>query len=375
MNKMYRSQRRRPGRASQLLWLILFCLLPVNFHAQSVEKPLTSQELVHLVYQLPSHPEKKDEVVEEIRRRGIGFPLTDGLRSVVASKSGNDALVRRTLEEAERRRLNPTASALPSEAEGLSLLAKAKVATLAATEAMPDFIVKELIIRSYALAGTNNWNVSDRLTVAVSYRSTMGEEYKVLAVNGMPAPATTEGATDGSSYMKQVGGATSTGEYVSELALIFDDQSRTEFKPIDTDLLRGHRTIVYEYRIKKPFSHWRLTEGEKAVITAYHGRVWVDRESFRVLRIEMVSDLLPSERPPDFSISAVTNTVDYDWVTIAEHRYLLPSSSDTVMTSTNVDRPVQNRNLIRFRGYQKFGSEVKIIEDIDEKDMKDDGKP
>ena len=60
---------------------------------------------MHLVYQLPSHPEKRDEVIDEIRKRGIGFPLTDGMRSVVASKSGNDSLLRRTLEEAERQHI------------------------------------------------------------------------------------------------------------------------------------------------------------------------------------------------------------------------------------------------------------------------------
>src|SRR5438067_11041502 len=79
---------------SRLTALFFASLLIVScFHitrAQTSNAPLTSQELVRLVYQLPSHPEKRDEVVEEIRKRGLGFPLTDGLRSVVASKSGND---------------------------------------------------------------------------------------------------------------------------------------------------------------------------------------------------------------------------------------------------------------------------------------------
>ena len=37
---------------------------------------------------------KSDEIVEEIRKRGIGFPLTEGMRSLVATKSGSDALLR-----------------------------------------------------------------------------------------------------------------------------------------------------------------------------------------------------------------------------------------------------------------------------------------
>ncbi|MCA1629986.1 MAG: hypothetical protein LC785_10415, partial [Acidobacteria bacterium] len=74
--------------------LVALFSLPVAAQAQN-EKPLESQELVKLVYQLPQHPEKKAAVIEEIRRRGIAFELTSGMRSVVASKSGNDALLRR----------------------------------------------------------------------------------------------------------------------------------------------------------------------------------------------------------------------------------------------------------------------------------------
>src|SRR5882672_1537084 len=50
--------------------------------------PLTNQEFVQLLYQLPKHPETKDKLVDDIRKRGIAFPLTDGLRSLVATKSG-----------------------------------------------------------------------------------------------------------------------------------------------------------------------------------------------------------------------------------------------------------------------------------------------
>src|ERR671938_882837 len=132
--------RHSPSRfAAALFGALLLTSYSFNALAQSGNTPLTSQELVRLVYQLPGHPEKRDEVVEEIRKRGIGFPLTDGMRSVVASKSGNVALLRRTLEEAERRRVNPVVASLPPEAEAKDLLEKASVVTLAASEAMPDF--------------------------------------------------------------------------------------------------------------------------------------------------------------------------------------------------------------------------------------------
>src|SRR3954453_16151994 len=113
--------------ASVLFGSLLLISSLSNARAQAPNTPLTSQELVRLVYQLPGHPEKRDEVIEEIRKRGLGFPLSDGIRSVVASKSGNDSLLRRTPEEAERRRLNPVVASLPPEAESKDLLEHARV--------------------------------------------------------------------------------------------------------------------------------------------------------------------------------------------------------------------------------------------------------
>jgi hypothetical protein len=349
---MYRNSPRR----------LLFCLLLVlafgfQFAARAQSTPLTSQELLRLVNQLPSHPEMKDEIVEEIRKRGIGFTLTEGLRSVVATKSGSDPVLRRTLDEAARRRLNPVASALPPEGEGRELWVRTRVVTLAASEAMPDFLVKQLIVRSHAFGTTTNWQVDDRLTIAVSYRASGSEAYKVLAVNGLPAAETSEANT-----YEHVGGTTSTGEYVSMLADLFMDRSETTFKLVDTDVLGGRRTLVYEYEVKQPVSRQEIKVGERAIIAGYHGKVWIDRELNRVLRLERIA----TDLPPDFPISAVRWLIDYDWVTINDHKYLLPSHADIVSSERYRNQAYQTRNDIRFRGYRKFGTEVKIIEETDD---------
>ncbi|MEO8435840.1 MAG: hypothetical protein ABI596_13150 [Pyrinomonadaceae bacterium] len=348
--------------------LVLACLLLLSAIVTRAQtnnpRPLTSQELVRLVYQLPAHPDKRDEIAEAIRTRGLGFPLTDGLRSIVATKSGNDALLRRTLEEAERRRLNPIAAALPPEAEGLELLEKTRAATLAAAATMPDFLVKQQITRSQAFGSTNNWNIYDRLTIAVSYRANGGEQYKLLAVNGMQ-PAVE--ASEGSDYSSKLGGTTSTGEYVSILSELFKPERQGKFRLVDTDLLRKRPTLVYEFEVKQENSAQRiLTSGatDASVITAYRGRIWVDRETFRVLRLEDIS----AEIPRDFPVTAASSVIDYDWVSINEQQHLLPSRAIIQLTAREGPRIRQTRNDILFKGYRKFGSELKII-DIDDKDF------
>ena len=332
--------------------------------AQSQQAPLTSKEVVARLYELPRHPERRDEIVEEIRARGIDFPLTSGLRSLIATKSGNDPLLRRTLEEADRRRLNPTASTLPPLAEANELLDRTRVATLAAAEAMPDFIVKQLIRRTIAYGNTNNWQPQDNLAIAVSYRANVGEEYKILSVNGLPLGSDVKESKD---YSKYVGGASSSGvEYISALADLFRPSSQTTFKAVDTDLLQDHRTIVFEYEVKRPNSTLTLTaDRTRSTDVGSRGRLWIDRESNRVLRFEQIA----TEIPADFPITAASSLIDYDWVTIGERKFVLPVHSQILITTVNRSQSLQSRNEIRFRGYQKYGAELKVIDEIDEKDF------
>ena len=350
-----------------LLAVILLCSC-VPLFAQD-QKPLTNQEFVKLLYQLPRSPETRDDLIEQIRRRGIGFPLTDGMRGLVATKSGNDALLRRTLEEAERRRVNPTASALPSESEGHDLLERTRNVTLAAANAMPDFLVKQIIKRSVAYGNTGNWIPQDNLTIAVGYRANQGEEYKVLTVNGMAPPPgeDAESAKDFSRNKFVPKGASSSGvEYISAVADVFKPESKTEFKMVDTDVVQGKRTVVYEYTVKKDDSQLTLSladTGAKALVGS-RGRVWIDRELDRVVRFEQIA----TEIPPDFPITAASSLIDYDWITINEHKYLLPIHSEILLTTVNPKFVLQSRNDIRFRNYQKFGAELKVVDEVGEDD-------
>jgi hypothetical protein len=56
-------------------------------------------------------------------------------------------------------------------------------------------------------------------------------------------------------------------------------------------------------------------------------------------------------------------------VTINENKYLLPTHSEILLTSVSGNMSRQSRNEIRFRSYQKFGAELKVIDEIDEKDF------
>ena len=320
--------------------------------------PLTQAEYVKMLYAVEKDRSVKADVVDALRTRGIAFPVTDGLRSLTRSKGANDEELKRALDEADRRRKDPVGTKPPAPAEAAEILEKTRENTRNVVEEMPDFVVKQLITRSEAYAGTGNWRPYDNLVIAVSFSAEKGEQYRVMAKNGAPV---TDTAT-ASSY-SGLDGATSGGEFVEDLAKIFKPESKTHFAVLTTDVIRGRRTVVYEYQIEiqnnknggvglKGPVYSSSPAGEK-------GRIWIDRDSHRVLRIEYVlTDITPS-----FPVKAVSKTIDYEMVDIAGEKYLMPTLSDFRGTVESSGKRFESRNVIRFRNYQKYGSEVKILDD------------
>lgn len=351
----------------QLFTIILALFIAAAAVAQdgTAQTPLTQAEYVRLLYALEKNPKAIDAIIEAVRTRGIGFELTDGLRGLTSSKSRGNAELRRSLDEAGRRRVNPEAAKLPPRTETDRILAEARTAALAALEEMPDFVVKQAIQRSAAYAGTNNFRNLDRLVVAVSYRASGQEEYKVLSVNGVLQ----ENPQSRRSY-EEVGGTSSTGEFVTVLAKIFKPESETVFEIVDTDVIRTRRALVFNYEVGREKARQALIAGgsfQETTITGMKGRVWIDRENFRVLKIE--SDA--TEIPDSFPIRSARRIIDYDWVKISDQDYLLPLQSDVRLTFRENRQVFETRNLIKFRQYQKFGTEVRIL-DGDEEEVKDE---
>lgn len=329
---------------------------------------MTQPEYVKMLYALQKNPGGKQDIIAALRRRGIDFAVTDGIRSLTRSKAANDEELRRALEEAGRKRSNPELARLPDQKEADAILAKARENNLAAVKDMPDFVVKQLIARSEAYAGTGNWKPVDNLTIAVSYSEKDGEQYKVLAINGARV-----NAERGSNY-SGLDGATTGGEFVKTLEKIFKPENKTEFEAAETDIIRGRRAFVFNYKIEvsnnKVGITYEATAVSATVPSGEKGKVWIDSENGRVLKLLFEATDLPG----DFPIKALNSSIDYDWVTIADEKYLLPILSDRRFTILSRGTLIQTKNLIRFKNYQKFGTDVKVL-DEDSADMPVDEKP
>jgi hypothetical protein len=274
---------------------IVLGLLILSSSAFGQAKPLTQPEFVKLLYAVENDASAKSDLIEAVRTRGIGFTLSDGLRSLTRTKSKNDEEVKRVVEEAERRRTDPTAYQRPTTTEATEALTNARENTLAAVGDMPDFVVKQLIQRSYAYAGTGTFRNSDRLIVGVSYRSTGEEEYKVLSVNGA-----IQNNPESKRTYEEVGGTSSTGEFVTVLATIFKPESNTTFEAIDSDVVRGRKTITYDFFVDKEKARQSITctgITAQTTLSGIKGKIWIDRENFRVMRIESQATDIPATFP------------------------------------------------------------------------------
>jgi hypothetical protein len=320
--------------------------------------PLTQPEYVKMLYSAEKNPSERSTIVEALRKRGISFVVTDGIRSLTRSKGANDEELKRALEEAERRRSDPVGTRLPTEAEATEILEKTRANTHNVVEEMPDFVVKQVITRSQAFAGTGNWRPYDNLVIAVSYSSEKGEQYRVLARNGAPVTDSVQAGN-----YNGLDGATSGGEFVEDLQRIFRPESKTSFMFSTTDNVRDRRAVVYDYEIdienNKGGGVGLKGPAPQSSPAGQKGKIWIDRDTFRVLRIEyQLTDIAPT-----FPVKAVTKSINYDMVEIAGERHLMPTISDFRGTVESSGRRFESRNLIRFRDYQKYGTDVRILDD------------
>jgi hypothetical protein len=149
------------------------------------------------------------------------------------------------------------------------------------------------------------------------------------------------------------------------LATIFKPESEAQFEAVDTDLLRGRKAIIFDFSVDKDKAKQVIESSgdiSNSTISGIKGKIWIDRDDFRVLRVESEATQIPDT----FPIRTARRNIDYDWVAIDNQKYLLPTLSDVRLTFREKSKVFETRNLIRFKDYQKYGTDVKIVDDDNE---------
>ena len=90
------------------------------------------------------------------------------------------------------------------------------------------------------------------------------------------------------------------------------------------------------------------------ITPAYHGMVFIDSATRSVRRITLATDGLPK----DFSTQSTSMAVDYDYIVINNHDYLMPVAAEVRQKQF---KKMETLNTIEFRDYRRFTSSVKIV--------------
>jgi len=266
---------------------------------------------------------------------------------LVRRKPGDDSPVRRhdpgDLPEREappEPRPDPAPEPEPSAPPPLHddpLIDKAMRANLRFIENLPNFTCQQSVRRLESRNLGRDWKKLDEVEAEVVYVDRQ-EHYRNITVNGRPA----------GDDMKEIGGQWSTGEYGTMLRNIFHPRAGVEFEPGETDRMDGRETRIYHYSVPGERSRWNVGVGDKQIRPAHKGRVWIDPETGRALRVEMEALNLPHNYP----LSHLEAALQLGTVTISGEPRLLPVESANL--SCFRSSAVCTKNIIEFRGYQKF---------------------
>jgi len=233
---------------------------------------------------------------------------------------------------------------MPASGNADDVIDQAREAAFSFSETLPNYVVKQITNRyatGGARGGRTSWQQLDIVTTDVIYEDGK-ERYQNLLVNGRPT-----------SNIEQ-SGSWSEGEFASMLQAVLSPATNADFRNQRSVTILNRTAWRYDYSVEQPRSTWTLKVDGRSINPAYTGSIWIDKATYRVLRIELASKNLPR----DFPIDDAESSIDYDFVMIGDQKVLLPSQSDNLSCTRGT--PDCSKNHVEFHNYKKYGAETNI---------------
>jgi hypothetical protein len=208
---------------------------------------------------------------------------------------------------------------------------------------IPDYIAEQVTTRYQGTGLPGAWQAIDAVTAEVAYAGGK-EEHRNVKVNGLPPRQPIERS-----------GMWTTGDFVSTLQDVMSPASAAVFKKRGKERVANREAVVFDLAVAQENSNWRLVADDgRQFHPAYTGRIWVDEETRKVLRLEQKAATIP----PDFPYDRAESRIEYGFVVIDNSKHLLPVQADNIGCRRNT--AACSRNTIVFRNYRKFSAESKI---------------
>jgi hypothetical protein len=310
-------------------------LAPGDYKVKTTMKQGADEATQEIAFTVEGQP-SEGGVAETTGHGGSGAPAEDsGLTLEAAAGPAGELAIT----------ASATAVPAPTPEDSQALIADARERAIGYKSSLPNFMCVEVTDRSLDPSGRGSWKHRDTITELLRYRE-KNETRTVLEVNGRPAQSTDPEA---------IKGPTSTGEFGGVLDAVFEPSAKADFKWKETDALGSGTVQVFDYQVAKVNSSFsvRGSNGLEPTVS-FHGKVYVDTATRSVRRISLIADDLPK----DFPTHATTISVDYDYVSINAHDYLMPISAEVSLLK---GRHEASLNTIQFRDYRRYGSNVRVL--------------
>jgi VWFA-related protein len=237
-----------------------------------------------------------------------------------------------------------TALAPPPAEEMHALVESARERATEYTYSLPNFMCIEVTHRSIDPSGLGSWRQRDTIAELLRYHDET-EQRVTLQVNGSR------------SDMKRSDfqGTLTLGEFGGLLNAVFNAASKADFQWKETASLGSGNVQVFSYRVTRDKSQFAITgsTNNAQIKVAYHGLVMIDSQTYGVRRLTLEADDIPT----GFPTRSALMTVDYDYVAIGRHDYLMPIAG-TVQVGRG-KRSIE-ANEIEFRDYKHYGADSYI---------------
>ena len=319
----------------------------LSFLRSSIQLKQDDRQVADYIKKIKLSNRLDDRAIEELQGQGLGPKTVAALHDLSAATA--------SLPPAPPPPPKPVVVPIPPPSidEQRDVLKTATDYALNYVKRLPDFICSQVTRRFYDPTGQESWRQEDVILERLSFFE-QHEDYKVVLVNNRPMDVPHE----------KLGGATSSGEFGSILKEIFDPYTKTDFDWARWATLRGRRMYVFNYRVQQSRSTYRITSynsptSSDSMVAGYHGLVYVDKETLKVMQITLAADGLMAP----FPIRQVSLTLVYDYTRIGDSDYVLPLKAE--LRSAD-DRRFLVKNDVEFRMYRKFGADTSIKFDTPE---------
>ncbi|MCG3159062.1 MAG: hypothetical protein JMDDDDMK_00038 [Acidobacteria bacterium] len=334
---------------------VVVCSLPLvsakgQSRDQGVVEPLTLQALNLMLRREVGRNMTEADLAVRVERFGVAFDPNPDAVSRLRANGAHQNLINAVKRAADKLSA-PTGKVVAIGAQTPDpFIEETRKVVRDYLDELPDFICQQDIQRYFDYEGSGAWDKADTLVYELTYNR-KHETYKPINTIGRPV----------TRALEDVKGAYSTGDFASGLAAIFDAESKAVFKPAGKERLGNRQTLLYDFTVPQASSKLVVkAEGAEQIIAGYSGTVWIDAETKRVLRIDQAVDDLPKGYPVTHSESSV----DYDMLKLRglDVDFLLPIRAEFIIG----DRRQKHyfRNLIHFKFYRKFETDIKIGDDV-----------